>query len=224
VSHPLTRTRELDSLTDYLICSQARVPLRTWSIWEEVFEQLCKGPEEVATAVMRALDEHYKELAERNGRAEIPFSLLKPSGVKTRIDEPMAALCRYLSTRLDDPGIAAAIEGARPASGGDKALLDVRTLLTNLINVGDPDLAAFADTLDKAIKPHVVVENTPDGSDFGGLGLFHFPRSPLLRVESFANEVTEEKYADLLFCKETQWHKLAFPSATGVVTPKPAGI
>jgi hypothetical protein len=211
----LEAAREIDKLTDYLICSQARVPLRTWSIWEEVFEQIDGEPKDVVNAVMRAIDVHYEDVAERNGRAEIPFSLIKPAGVKEFMDGPMAALCGYLSAHLDDPRIAAAIEQARPPAGGDKALLDVRALLANLINVGDPDLAAIAGALDRAIKPYVVVENTPAGSSFGGLGLFHFPRNPLLRVASFANDVTEEKYAELLFSQGTQWHKVAFPSAAG---------
>ena len=73
------------------------------------------------------------------------------------------------------------------------------------------------------LKPYVIVENTPAGSSFGGLGLFHFPRNPLLRVESFANEVTEEKYAELVFSQETQWHKVAFPSARGAATPSSVG-
>ena len=219
----LEAAREIDKLTDYMICSQARVPLRTWSIWEEIFEQLDGEPQAVVHAVMSAIDEHYKDAVERNDRAEIPFSLLKPGGVKEFIDAPMAALCGYIADHLDDPRIAAAIEQARPAAGGDKALLDVRTLLANLINVGDPDLAAIAAALDRAIKPYVIVENTPAGSAFGGLGLFHFPRNPLLRVESFANEVTEEKYAELLFSQETQWHKVAFPSARVAGRPTTVG-
>ncbi len=219
----LEAAREIDKLTEYLICSQARVPLRTWSIWEEVFEKLDGDPETVVSAVMRAIDVHYEDVAERNGRAEIPFSLLRPGGVREFIDGPMAALCGYISDHADDPRIAAAIEEARPPVGGDKALLDVRALLTNLINVGDPDLAAIAAALDRAIKPYVVVEHTPAGSSFGGLGLFHFPRNPLLRAESFSNEVTEENYAELLFSQETQWHKVAFPSAAGAATLKTVG-
>ncbi len=232
----LEAAREIDNLTEYLICSQARVPLRTWSIWEEVFDELHREPEGVVKSVMHAIDVHYEDVAERNGRAEIPFSLLKPGGVREFVDGPMAALSGYIADHLDDARIAMAIEAARPPAGGDKALLDVRTLLANLINIGDPDLAAIAAALDRAIKPYVVVESTPAVSAFGGLGLFHFPRVPLLRAESFANKKSlKRSHGELLFCQERRSgtrdrlpacgrrHCPGKPVTRASSTPKPVG-
>jgi hypothetical protein len=219
----LEAAREIDDLTDYLICSQARVPLRTWTVWEEIFDQLVADPTDVVRPVIQAICKHYEDVAERNGRDEIPFSLLRPVGVREHLDAPIAALSTHLRARGGNVRIAEAIEQSRPAEGGDAALLDVQRLVMNLRNAGDPDIAAAAEVILAALRPNVVVQNTPEKSQFGGLGLFHFPREPLRRVESFANEVTRETYAGLQFSKKTRWHEVAFPTPVAAVTPKPVG-
>jgi hypothetical protein len=206
----LEAATELEGLTDYMICSQGLIPLRTWTVWEEVFERLEGEPRKVAEDVLQAIATHYRDVVERNERSEIPFSLLRPSGIG-QVRERIAALSAALLSYAGDPTVAEAIEQARPVAGGDKALLDVRRLCSNLMASEYVDLANCASALQEAIQPALVVANTPDDSAFGGVGVFHFPRDPLLRVQSFANEVTELLYLSLDFPKTTGWGALAFP-------------
>jgi hypothetical protein len=200
----------IQTLVRYMICSQARVPLRTWTVWEEIFERLAGPPESVGPVVLQAIGRHYRDIAERNNRDEVPFSLLQPSGM-AQLHEPLRMLFATMQDYISDPDIAAAIEHARPGVGGDQALVDVRRLCSNLMAVGYSELSARAAAVDAAITPMLVLDNTPSDSAFGGVGLFHFPRDPLLRIESFANQVTEELYLGLEFPNITGWSALALP-------------
>jgi hypothetical protein len=215
----LEATWEVERIVDYMICSQARVPMQTWTIWEDVFEQIGKdkAPASVARDILHAVERHYADARKRNDRDEIPFSLLRPGQV-LETKPLLNTLFRMLWTHRDDAAVVAAVESARPDSGGDKALLDVRQLCVNLVNVGYPELAHVAVAVDDALSPAVIVENTPATSRYGGIGLFHFPRNALLRAESFANVVTENVYSALSFAKDTEWVPVAFPSLT-VDTP-----
>jgi hypothetical protein len=202
---------EVERIVDFMICSQARVPLRTWTIWEEVFEQINKDkePQALAHDILAALDRHYSDVVERNDRDEIPFSLLKPAGV-TAVKPPLTKLLEFLLAHRNDPRILQAIEDARPSNSGDKALVDLRNLCVNLMNVGDERLTLLAAALDSTLADGLIVKTTPETSRFNGVGVFHFPRDPLLRTESFANIVTEAVYADLSFAKAVPWSRLAF--------------
>jgi hypothetical protein len=205
---------EIGTRADYVISSQARVPLRTWTHWEELRLLTAKvSTDAVAFGVLEAIAEHYQDPRERHGRAEIPFTLFRPERAAD-----VASILEQLSKRLlaqgDNPAVARAVERSRPGAAGDKALLDVRTLCRELRSFDDPEVAATASTLDGLLIPGkdgLIVRHSPTGSLFGGVGLFHFPRDPLQRVQSFANDVTRASYQRLDLPNVTGWKDLAFP-------------
>jgi hypothetical protein len=200
---------QLADVADWMICSQARVPQRNWKIWNELFAQLGSNITDAALATLNTIDEHYSNPTERFRRKEIPFTLLRPREVK-----PLGDAITKLATQLGsdpEPVVGVCIERARPIRAGDKALLDLRTLCSGLREL--PKYQPIADEIDEA-RATIVREHRPDDSMFGGLGIFHFPRRPELRLDSFADEVTHGNYATLPFCETTGWHKVALRQPT----------
>ncbi len=69
---------ELQGAVRFMLSSQAKVPLRTWTMWE-VFEALDRPTTDVegtATTFLAALSKHFDRAVERRFRKEVPFSLV----------------------------------------------------------------------------------------------------------------------------------------------------
>jgi hypothetical protein len=207
---------EIVDRTNFLICSQAVVPARTWQIWDVVFRTLMDdSPEEVAKQLLIALGHHYDEAVERERRKEVPFSLLRTAAIRD-LRNDFKKLVARLQLLGGNHTLAAAFEGARPRRAGDKALLDLGTLCASIAHgpIDDSDLKAFAEKVSRRLANEIIQSHIPADSAFSGLGIFHFPPDPLKRVMSFANDVALGSYSELQFCQDTKWHEIAF---TGVV-------
>jgi hypothetical protein len=198
---------ELQDAVRFMVSSQAKVPLRTWTIWE-VFDALNHPTTDVeATAgqFLNALSRHFDSAIERRFRKEVPFSLVKVANAGAAA-KPLERLASMLAERGLDDASRVAIHTARPTRAGDMALLDVVTLCQALKET--KELANAANDLASAIRT-AVVATQPDDSVFTGLGLFHLPE-PLLRLESFANDVTLGSYGRLRLDQATGWSRVAF--------------
>jgi hypothetical protein len=198
---------ELQDSVRFLLSSQAKVPLRTWTMWEvlEALNRPTASVEATAEAFLAGLGRHYDQAVERRFRKEVPFSLVDVTGVRDA-GRPLAQLADFLATQGLDEATTAAIRAARPTSAGDPALLDVLTLCAHLESVRDARPAAT--DLSNAIRA-AVVATQPEDSAFSGLGVFLLPE-PLLRLESFANDVTLGSYGRLRLDQATGWSRVAF--------------
>jgi hypothetical protein len=212
---------EVEPYVKYLVGSQATVPLREWS-YGRIFKALepadyrssSETPllplEDQAIAVLNAVDHHYQFAVAREGQAEVPYSLLRPSRVKN-LKAPMRELVAALSTQeLTSAALRESIAKARHVPTVDPAVLDLRSLCESLQGV--PSVSKAAAELLKWLEmsgESPVVTRRPAASAFGGIGIFYMP--PIgSRLPSFGNWVTTFDYRALKSSVETSWDKVAF--------------
>jgi hypothetical protein len=202
---------QLKDDVELMVCSQAIVPLRAWT-YSEIFKALDADVERTGRALLDALDRQFHVPDARMGRAEVPFSLVRPSFM-TRLAPVLKPLAVALGVQPGDllkaPLLDAIAAARRPSC--DAALLDVGALCDALARVPDSAVAGPAarllEFLASADRP--VLEHRPRDTAFHGISAFYLP-PPDLRRFSFGGDVTTFDYRKLGVCEATAWDQVAF--------------
>ena len=219
-------TFEVCDLVRYMLCSQAKVPIRTWTVWD-VFDQLREtgdGAGPVALAVLDALDKHYERALERNERREIPFTLIETPHIR-ELKGAMTTLCDRLLPHVRTAAVREALATGRPGEPGDDALLDLVDVCSALRASADAGLADAARAVVGVLRTggRLIPAHRPENSAFHGLSVFVVP--PIeLRAGSFADDLTSIEYEQLRFSRATGWHRIAFGDEAPPAFPLAAEI
>jgi hypothetical protein len=114
---------ELTDGVDFMVCSQAIVPLRAWH-YDEIFKVLDADVERTARGLLDALDHQFEDADARMGRAEVPYSIIRPSLMpkfgplmKALVTALSAAPASLLQSPLLDAIDAASHDGRRALRG-----------------------------------------------------------------------------------------------------------
>ena len=196
---------------DVMVSSQATVPLKAWT-YGEIFRALGADVEISAKKLLDAVSRQYRQAADRLGRDEVPYSVIRPSQLD-RMGGGLKALASSLASDLDalqrSPLLDAIANARRPSS--DAALLDLGALCHGLVDVKDFAGAAHAKEVLQALRSPAspVVAHRPGGSHFHGISAFYLP-PPGRRKHSFGSAVTTFDYKKLRVCEATAWDQFAF--------------
>jgi hypothetical protein len=202
---------QLKDGVELMVCSQAIVPLRAWT-YDEMFKALDDDVPRTALGLLDALDRQFQVADARMGRAEVPYSIIRPS-LMTRLGPVMKPLSAALSAApgsLLQAPIAEAIAAARRPSC-DAALLDLGALCTALAALTESGCCGAAAQLQAflASADRPVIEHRPRDTAFHGISAFYLP-PPELRRFSFGGDVTTFEYRKLGVCAATGWDLVAF--------------
>jgi hypothetical protein len=194
-----------------MVSSQATVPLKAWT-YGDIFRALGTDVDATGRKLLTALGKQYRAASNRLGRAEVPYSLIRPS----RIDALGTAL-RGLATSLaaqpdalGQPPYVDAIAGARRPSS-DVALLDLGALCSRLMTTTDTSVAPHAEHVVEVLRSAAtpVLGHQPADSTFHGISAFFLPPAGARR-HSFGSAVTTFDYRKLRVCEATAWDHIAF--------------
>jgi hypothetical protein len=194
-----------------LVSSQATVPLKAWT-YGQIFRALGDDVDESAMRLLNAIARQYRDPANRLGRAEVPYSVIRPSRIDA-IGDALKALTTSLApsaaTMQRAPFTDAIANARRPSS--DAALLDIGALCGGLATLKDFGGAAAARSVVQALRgpSSPVISHRPGGSAFHGISAFYLP-PPGMRKHSFGSAVTTFDYRKLRVCGATAWDQVAF--------------
>ena len=187
------------------------MPLKAWT-YGEIFRALGDEVDESATRVLNAVARQYRDAANRLGRVEVPYSLIRPSQIDA-LSAPLknlsAALASNAPALLRKPLTDAIALARRPSS--DAALLDVGALCSGLAAIKDFGGAAHAKEVLRMLRSpsSPIVAHRPGGSAFHGVSAFYLPPAGM-RTHSFGGAVTTFDYKKLRVCGATAWDQVAF--------------
>ena len=196
---------------DVLVSSQATVPLKAWT-YGEIFRALGDDVELSAKKLLDAVSRQYRDPANRLGRDEVPYSVIRPSQLDA-VSSSLKALSASLAAHTDalqQPPLSAAIANARRPSS-DTALLDIGALCHGLSALKACAAARPAGDVLKALRSPAtpVLAHRPASSHFHGISAFFLP-PPGRRKFSFGSAVTTFDYRKLRVCEATAWDQVAF--------------
>jgi hypothetical protein len=194
-----------------LVSSQATVPLKAWT-YGQIFRALGDDVDESAMKLLNAVARQYRDPANRLGRAEVPYSVIRPSRIDA-LGSELKELCAALSpsaAAMQRPPFSDAIAAARRPSS-DAALLDLGALCSGLAAMKDFGGASQARDVLRALRSpeSPIVSHRPGGSAFHGISAFYLP-PPGMRKHSFGSAVTTFDYRKLRVCGATAWDQVAF--------------
>jgi hypothetical protein len=170
---------QLDTAAEFIIASQSLIPGQTFWPYPRIFDALRtaplteqykqKGPEYVATQVVDILGRFYANDANRPGKSEVPYSLLR-----TESSKDVADSLTELVKAWRDAGSPDLSEVASRCSPSDPGLIDIARFCQTLVDVGHPEVTDAAKRLRQAVANLVVTRN-PEVSAFRGVSAFYHP-------------------------------------------------
>jgi Clostripain family len=222
---------QLKKAARFALASQSVVPIEGQWPYAGLFAALqAGGPDlDVVRRLTVQLGEYHDRAENRVPLADVPISLLDIAGV-TRLRGPIRQLVTNLQrVRKDRRFIAAthkALEGARKGDAqtfsnpGDPALVDVRSLCRNLVELKVAPLMRIAARVDKILGSDVIRAHHSQSDVFHGVSMYYKPLAPRQMRRSFIEPIDKRSYSALAMSEATTWIRIALNPLKGDGTTK----